>query len=162
MKRDRARLFTEAFIAGVIGYAVVALFFVILNLLTGRHPLYTAAVLGQGIVSAPGGSSDSVVAFGPIVAYNAVHLIVFLVIGLIAAWLVFATEKVPQFWFVGFLIFITALMASIAVVVTYSVPISDALPWWSIVAANVVAAFLMGAYLVKAHPKLLGQIGDIH
>ena len=162
MKPDRARLFTEAFITGVIGYAVVALFFVIWNLLTGRHPLYTAAVLGQGIVSAPQAGGESVVAFGPVVAYNAIHLIVFLVIGLVAAWLVFATEKVPQFWFVGILIFVTALMASIAVVVTYSVPISEALPWWSIVAANVVAAFLMGAYLVKAHPRLLSEIGDIH
>ena len=161
MKPDRTRLFTEAFIVGVIGYAVVALFFVIWNILAGRHPLYTAALLGQGIARSPA-PGDAVVAFGPIMAYNALHLIVFLLIGLIAAWLVFATEKVPQFWFVGLLIFITALMVSIAVLVVYSVPISDALPWWSIVAANVVAALLMGAYLVKAHPRLLSQIGDIH
>ena len=161
MKPDRARLFTEAFIAGIIGYAVVALFYVIWNILAGRHPLHTAATLGQGIARTPV-TGDSVIAFGPIVAYNAVHLIVFLVIGLIAAWLVFATEKVPQFWFVGVLIFVTALMASIALVVTYSVPISEALPWWSIVTANLVAAILMGAYLIKTHPSLMQRIGDIH
>ena len=162
MKPDRARLFTEAFIAGVIGYAVVALFYVILNLLAGRHPFYTAAVLGQGIVRAPPGSGEPVVAFGPIVAYNAVHLVVFLTIGLVAAWLVFATEKIPQLWFVGLLIFVTALMASIGVVLVYSAPVAGALPWWSIVAANVIAAFLMGAYLVGAHPRLLSRIEDIH
>lgn len=159
MKRDRVRLFTEAFIAGVIGYAVVALFFVIWNILTGRHPLYTAALLGQGIVGSSA-AGESEVAFGPIMAYNVLHLIVFLVIGLVAAWLVFAAEQVPQFWFVGLLIFVTTLMASGVVVVTYSVPVSDALPWWSIVAANVVAALLMGAYLVMAHPRLLTRIGD--
>jgi hypothetical protein len=162
MTPDRARLFREAFIAGVIGYLAVAVFFVIWNLLAGRPALYTANLLGQGIVRAQDAGGEAVITFGPIVAYNAMHLIVFLLIGLLAAVLVFATEKAPQFWFVALLIFVTALMASISVVVVYAVPISDALPWWSIVAANVFAAVLMGTYLVRAHPRLLAEIAEIH
>ncbi len=160
MKPDRARLFTESFIAGVIGYAAVALYLAGWNLILGRHPLYTAALLGQSVVGAPASVNDVAIGFGPIVAYNALHLLVFLIIGLVAASLVVLTERQPRFWFMGLMIFVAGMMASIAIVVAYAVPVADRLPWWSIVSANVVAAILMGAYLLNAHPRLLAGTGE--
>lgn len=47
MNAQRKRLLVDGLIAGVIGYAVVAVFHGVLNVVGGHPPLYTAALLGE-------------------------------------------------------------------------------------------------------------------
>ncbi len=157
MKPDRARVLTEGLVAGVLGYLAVAVFFVFVNVLSGRPVFYTAGVLGQALTA---GSADvqSGIESAAVIAYNSVHLIIFLAIGLIVSMLVFATERHPSAWLLFFLVFVALMMVS---GITFSVlvePLSEALPWWTLIVSNLLAAAAMGTYVLKRHPALWATV----
>ena len=86
MKDFGRRALWEGLVAGAIGYAVVALFFVVVNVMQGWRAFHTAEALGLalfygGVPAAGAGHA------GPVIAYNGFHLVLFLVLGMGAAWL---------------------------------------------------------------------------
>lgn len=157
MKPERSRVLTEGFLAGLIGYAVVVIFFALVNLLGDRSIFHTAALLGRGLTGLSAGASG--VEAGPILAYNAIHLLAFLAIGLGAAWLVRATDRRIELWFVAFFVGVSGVVF----VMTFfllAVPTMRSLPWWSIAASNLAAAFGMGSFLLRRHPGLWRRVRD--
>jgi len=159
VKPERARVLIEGFIAGLIGYAVVVIMYAGINLISGRSIFFTAALLGRGLVVAPPSPSD-IVAPGPVLAYNGVHLIGFLVIGTVAAWLALETERYPHFFYFVLFIAIAGLALAIGVILLISEPVKELLPWRSVVAANLAAALAIGWYLSRAHPRLWNEIKE--
>lgn len=160
MKPERARILVEGLIAGLIGYVTVALFYGVVNLLWGRSPFFTAALLGAALVEHPGGVAAVEVTAPAVIAYNGVHLVAFLAIGFGAAWLVFETERYPRFWYPVFFLFVAAFIYSLAAILVFAAPVADAAFWWSVAGANVVAAVAMGAYLWRAHPRLWQELRE--
>ena len=61
--------------AGIIGYAVVVLFYVVLNLVQNRNVFFTPHALGRSILGHP--VQAGVTEPGPILIYNGLHLVVF-------------------------------------------------------------------------------------
>ena len=59
MKPDRARVLSEGLITGLLGYAVIVLFYGILNVVTGLSFFSTAARLGAGLTSSSGSTGAS-------------------------------------------------------------------------------------------------------
>lgn len=160
MSPDRARVLTEGLVAGFIGYLVVAVFFAVVNVLMGRPVLYTAALLG-GLLTGTGTDPAAVtVQTGPVLAYNAVHLVVFLTAGLLASALILATERRPNLWVLFFLIFVALFMVSAMAFALLIGRVSAGLPWWSLIGANLAATIAMGAYLVARHPGLPRTVGE--
>ena len=158
-KRHWGRVLTEGMVTGVLGYAAVAVFFALRNVLLGRSALHTAAVLGGLLTGTPVDPATPAIEAGPVLAYNAVHLLVFLAVGLLAAALVFATERYRELWELFLLIFVGIFMVS---GFTFAVLIGRAaavVPWWSIVVADALAAAAMGAYLLYRHPGRPRTIG---
>ena len=94
MKPDSARVWFEGLVTGFLGYFTIVLFYGLLNLLIGQSFFHTAALLGRGLVEAgpDGGIPDPA---GAILAINGLHLLAFLAIGLVAAWLVMQMERHP-------------------------------------------------------------------
>jgi hypothetical protein len=109
MKPRHAETVSHGMIAGVIGYLAVVLFFTIANLAMGRSPFYTAALLGEAVFYGLRDPAEVVVWPGAVLAYNGLHLIVFLFLGMIAAWLAYLSERGPEFWYIGLTIFIFIL-----------------------------------------------------
>lgn len=158
MKPERARILVEGLIAGLIGYVAVALFYGVVNVLSGRSPFFTAALLGAGLVEHPGGVVAVEVTAPAVIAYNGVHLVAFLAIGFGAAWLLFEAERYPRFWYPVFFLFIAAFVYSLAAILVFAAPVADVAFWWSVASANVAAALAMGVYLWQAHPRLWRKV----
>ncbi|NIQ57926.1 MAG: hypothetical protein GWN71_32480 [Gammaproteobacteria bacterium] len=154
------RVLTEGLVAGLIGFVVVALFFVVLNLAQGRSPFYTAALLGATLFYGLEDPADLVVWAGPVLAYNGVHLLVFLVLGVVAAWLASEAERGPQFWYLALSLFILLVFHMYGAVLWFADVLRGALPWWAVGGASLGAGIAMIAYLWRAHPRLRRQFRE--
>jgi hypothetical protein len=156
VKPERARVLTEGLITGVLGYGVVVLFYGILNLVTGRSFFATAAELGGGLVSTSG-TAGSV---GAVLAFNGLHIVVFLLVGLLAAWLVLQMERHPSFFVLALFIGVAGLFAVMAGFLSFAARSGVELPIGSVFVANLLAGVAMGTYLLKAHPRLWAELRD--
>jgi hypothetical protein len=159
MTAQRRRLIADGLVAGTIGYALVAVFFVIVNLAGGRSPLYTVALVGEAVF----GSAGPAVAggtVGPVVAFNGIHLVAYLTFGLFAAWLAQATDLHPQFWTLALLLFAGGAVVSYAGALTVLALIGSPLSTASVVAAGMVGTVGVGAYLAVSHRTIIPSIRD--
>lgn len=156
MKPDRARVMSDGLITGLVGYVVIVLFYGILNVFTGQSFFSTAAHLGAGLVSAARSSG----AVGGVLAFNGLHVVAFLCIGLVAAWLVMQTERHPSFFVLALFIGVAGLFGVMAGFLSFAARSGIQLPIGSFFAANLLAGVAMGAYLLKAHPRLWAEVRD--
>jgi hypothetical protein len=159
------RTIRDGLAVGLIGYAAVALFYTVFDLLAARDALHTVNVLGRAVFR--GLRDPSVLQFsveldrGAIFAYNALHLTLALAIGFIVAALVALAEQNESYR--GLVRFMTAAgyAVTVAMVGLLTAPMRDLLPWWSILLANALAAVLAGVYLFAKHPGLLRRMALI-
>src|SRR5262245_60909197 len=78
---NRHPLVREGIFVGLVGAATVALWFLIYDTATGA-PLRTPALLGAALFQGLREPMDLQVTAGPVLAYTAVHVAVFIVFGL--------------------------------------------------------------------------------
>lgn len=156
MKPNRARVMSEGLITGLTGCVVIVLFYGILNVITGQSFFSTAAHLGAGLAS-PSGSGSAI---GAVLAFNGLHVIAFLLVGLVAAWIVMQTERHPSFFVLALFIGIAGLFGIMAGFLSFAARSGIELPIGSVFAANLLAGVAMGAYLLKAHPRLWAEVRD--
>jgi hypothetical protein len=146
----------EGLITGLLGAAVVALFYLCVDLIRG-HALMTPSVLGQAFVLRVPVTSD-VVDTGAVVAYTLVHLIAFTVFGLVLTALARASEHSNL-----------ARNATMQIVVAFEVffygvlyvgaeTVRGMFPFLGVLAANTLALLAMGFYLWRRHPALSGAL----
>ncbi len=148
----------EGLLAGLIGYITVVALFGVVNLASGQAVFHTAALLGSALFFGAREASDAVAGPGPVIAYNGVHILVSLVIGLLAAWLIFQTEKHRPLWFVVFFVFLAGFIYSVVVMGVLAAEVVHLLSWPAIVAANLVAGVAAGGYLWWRHAQLLAEL----
>ena len=148
----------DGFVVGLIGYASVALFYSGFDVLAARDPLYTVDLLGKAVFR---GLRDPGVLLFPlpldgtaIFLYNALHLALALVIGLVVTALAGETERHPGRAPLVLLTLIAGFVVTIAIVGVLTAPMRPVLPWWSIVVANALAVVVAGAYLIRQRPLL--------
>jgi hypothetical protein len=153
MARVRRSALREGVTAGLIGAAVVALWFLLYDLGRGR-PLWTPALLGTAIfwgVSDPGALQ---VTAAPVIGYTIVHVLAFIGFGIVAACMMVASEREPAL-FVAFLTLFGVFEVFFFVVLrTLSQQMLGALGWWAILVGNFLAATGMLWFLVRGHPEL--------
>jgi len=158
MSELRKRMLVEGMVAGVLGYVVVAVFFVVVNVSAGRSPVYTAALAGEatfgGLRDAAGMTMDP----GLVLAFNGVQLVVLLAFGFLAAWLMYATEMRPALWYVTFFAFLAATVAGSGAVVAATVLSGRLISPWLVMGAGLVAVAGMMTYLIASHRPLLRRI----
>jgi hypothetical protein len=154
------RLLREGLVAGVLGYATVVVYFVALNLIQGRSPFYTAALLGSNLFYGLESPADLTITAGPVIAYNGVHLLGFVVVGGIMAWLAGLAERIPQGWYLVSLLFLLVLAHGFGLPLWFDEPIRNELPLWHVVVATSIAAVVMGLYLLSAHPRLRASMSE--
>jgi len=148
----------EGLVTGLIGYLTVVAVFAILNLVSGDGLFHTAALLGSALFYGAREAGDLVTGPGPVIAYNGVHILISLLIGLGAAWLVFQAEKNRPLWYVVFFIFLAGFICSVAVMGIFAAEVSDLLSWPLILGANLAAGVTAGGYLWWRHVQLLVEL----
>jgi protein-S-isoprenylcysteine O-methyltransferase Ste14 len=155
---SRRRATRDGFAIGLIGYAAVALFYSAFDLLASRGTFHTVNMLGRGVFR--GLRDPSVLQFPvdvdrqAIFAYNALHLVVALLIGFVVAGLVAVAEEHPSRRRIVRFIIVAGYAITVVTVGALTAPMRELLPWWSIMVANAMAAALAGAYLIVRHPGL--------
>lgn len=150
----------EGLITGFIGYLTVAIFFAAMNLFAGEGLFHTPALLGSALFSTGGEEGTLLRGPAPIIAYNGIHLLVSLLIGLAAAWLVFQTERNRPLWFAIFFVFLAGFIYSVAFMGIFAAELAYLLSWPVIVVANLMAGITAGGYLWWRHDRLWAELRE--
>ncbi len=127
---DLNRILREGFIAGCIGAAAVAVWFLVVDVINGQ-PFFTPAMLGSAVFWGATGSEHVVVEPGRIFGYTMTSTLFLVIVGFC-------------FFEVGFYILV-ALLAK---------PLLGYLAWWNVAIGNGLAALAMGYYLWREHPRI--------
>jgi len=149
--------YAQGILAGTIGAATIALWFLILDTIRGR-PFYTPSVLGTALFrpGAPLPPPESLgVSFELVLVYTWVHWLVFCVIGLAASLLLRAAERNPDLGFGIVLLFAVFEFGFLVAAMLFAEAILRAIAWQEILLGNLVAAAAMAAYFWRRHPGLL-------
>jgi hypothetical protein len=150
----------EGLIVGMIGAAVVAAWFLIIDLIAGRL-LFTPAALGSVVFLGATGPESVAIDAATVLGYTALHIGAFGAVGLVAAAIVtLAEDKHPYVLLGAVLLFVTFETFFIGLITIIAQWLLEIIPWWSIAVANLAAAASMGAYLWKKHPALAAALGD--
>lgn len=156
----RQDVVTNGVLTGLIGFATVALLIAVLNIDAGRSPFYTAALFGSALFYHLTDPAALVIMPGPIFAYNATHLIVFLGLGLIVSWLVSVGERHPAALYLIFvaLVFVAAHM--FLALLVFAQPLLGVAGAWQIALGSAAAAVTMAWYVWHSHPILRHDLRD--
>jgi hypothetical protein len=154
---DASRLYQEGMVAGVIGAATVAVWFLILDTLSGR-PLYTPTVLGTALFrhgQGLGAPETLPVSIEMVWMFTWVHGLAFAALGGLASWLLGIAERHPSFGFGVLLLFVIFQFGFVAIAMVLAAPVLHALAWPAIFGANLLAASAMATYFWRRHPRLV-------
>jgi hypothetical protein len=150
---DRPSVLREGVVAGLIGAATVALWFLIYDAWRGT-PLFTPALLGTAIFYGASGPAGVQVATGPVIGYTIVHALAFIGFGTVAACMMVASEREPAIFVVFVTLFGVFEVFFFVVLRTLSGEMLGALGWWAILVGNFLASIGMLWFLVRGHPEL--------
>lgn len=154
-----SRVIREGLIAGALGGAVVALWFLLLDTMAGR-PLYTPAALGSALFLGVPDPSQVRVEAASIIGYSIVHFGTFIASGLVAAAILTQAERRPNMLLFGgmlFVVFLAFLMAALALFAEWVI---GSLAWWNVALGNLLATVAMGVFLLRAHPSINMAMGQ--
>ena len=141
-------------LGGVLGALTIALWFLLLDAISGR-PLFTPTVLGTALFrgGAGLGSPETLpVSIEMVAMFTWVHLLVFAALGGIVARLLGHVEHHPQSGFGVLLLFVVFQFGFIVAAAVVAAPVLRVLSVWSILVANLLAAAAMIAYFRRRHP----------
>lgn len=154
--QEPSKIYEEGIVAGLIGAATIAIWFLILDAIKGR-PLYTPTVLGTALFRGGAGltSPESLpVSFEIVVWFTWVHVLAFVVIGGAAAWLVRLAGRDPNFGFGILLLLVVFEFGFIGISLAFAEVILHVLAWPTILIGNLLAAAAMAWYFWRRHPHL--------
>lgn len=152
----RERISVEGIVAGLLGAATVAGWFLILDTVGGR-PLLTPTILGTALFRGGeglGAAAGPPVSLEMVALYTWVHGLVFCVVGGVASRLLALAERRPNAGFGILILFVVLEFGFVAAAMLFAAPVLRALSWPAIVLGNLLAAFVMGVYFWRRHPGL--------
>lgn len=154
MTADRTETLWQGVLAGLIGYATVFLLVGLIDVGLGRSFFFTFALLGEHLFYGLSNPAQVVVWPGAVFAFNGLHLLAFLVIGVAAAWLAFMSEKGPELWYLAAILFLFVFLHAYAAMLFLTEDIRAAVPAWMIVVPTVASGIAMGGFLIARRPVL--------
>jgi len=152
MTRKR-QIIIDGIIAGLLGAAAVALWFLVFDASRGRA-FETPALLAAVLLHGASGADVPVITWSLVAQYSVLHVIAFALFGIAAAALIAAAEREAGLvialviFFAGFEVFFIAL------VMFHGPALMANLSWWSILVANLLASGAMLAHFFFGHQAL--------
>ena len=146
---DKAMVCLDGVIAGLIGAAIVAIWFLFMDAVT-RLPLYTPTVLGEGLLLREQGLASNVgeqASLKLTLMYSGVHGLVFMVLGVIAAYLLLLSKKKLHLGIVLIALFAVLELGFVGSAFFVAKPVLDELAWPIVLTGNFLAAAGMACYL---------------
>jgi hypothetical protein len=140
------RYLREGIVAGLIGAAIVAVWFLIYDAAHG-HPFRTPALLGAATFEGVRDPSLVPTTAQLVLPYTALHGVVFALVGILIAYLVVSAQRQPSRLLIMFIALLCFEVAFLAVVTWLAHPVLTELAWWAILLGNALAATGMLVYL---------------
>src|SRR5258708_4840270 len=153
MEHSRPRFIIDGAIAGIIGAVVVAVWFLIFDLIRG-HALEPPALLAATILH---GSHSHEVHHGLALLaleYSLIHFGAFITFGIAGGLLLEACETESSLLFSLVIFFVAFEVFFIAVVLFLGPNVMAELTWWGIIVGNLLATAAMLSYFFWRHPAL--------
>ena len=153
---DTARLYQEGIVAGTLGAATIAVWFLILDVLKGR-PLFTPTVLGTALFKGMGelaAPESLVVSVDTVVGFTFVHWLVFAAVGCIASRLLGLAERNANIGFGILLLFVVFEFGFMGGATVFAEPVLQALAWPTILIGNLLAASAMALYFRRRYRQM--------
>jgi uncharacterized membrane protein len=144
---------SEGLVTGLIGALFLAAWYLGSDAAHGRL-LHTPSVLGQVFLAADSTPVTRSIVPQAVMEYTALHVVVFLVVGVLLAAAVHTSLRHPT-WRSGMIIGL-AIGIGMVMVFLFLVPSfeHDASLRWSVLLGSVVAFLVMAVYLWRRHPSL--------
>jgi hypothetical protein len=150
---DWMRLFREGFVAGLIGAGSVALWFLLVDSISGQ-PFYTPAMLGSAVFWGLRDPAAVAITFPAVIGYTLLHVVAFVAVGVVAASLAALVDRSPPTLFLVVVFFAVFEVGFYIVVALLAQPLLGGLAWTNVAISNLLAALGMGYYLYRAHPHV--------
>ena len=150
---DGGLLLADGTVAGLLGAATIALWFLLVDTLRG-HPLYTPSLLGTALFRGHGAivsPQTHTISLLMVVLFTVVHGLVFVATGQIAARLVRVAEKNANYGFGVILFLVFFLCGFFFVSIVFEAELLRALTWPAVLAGNLLALTAMAIYLGRRH-----------
>jgi hypothetical protein len=140
-------------LAGAIGAAAVALWFLVVDMLAGR-PFFTPAALGSELLLGIDDPAAIRVTVGVVSAYTLLHLLAFAAVGIAFVWLAERLEEAPGMWLMAFMAFVILEGSFILALIGFGSQVLGGLSWWAVGLGNLLAVVSMAAWIWRTHPLL--------
>ncbi len=150
---SRSRYLREGIIAGLIGAAIVAAWFLIYDAARGQ-PLRTPAMLGAAAFQGMRDPSAVTITPGLVAQYTVLHGVVFALFGILIAYLIVSAQSQPSRLLLVFIALMSFEVAFLAILTWWAHPVVTALGWWTILVANALAAGGMLVYFFVGYRSL--------
>ena len=158
---ERHGLVREGVIAGLLGAAGVAIWFLIVDTLGGR-PFYTPAMLGSALLSVFGKpGTEGMMTY--VIVYTLFHGAAFIAVGMVLAFFVHEAEREPEVLAALIILFILfELGFYIATALLAESTQFGRLAWYQVAIGNTIATLAMGIYMWRRHPKLRTELAHAY
>jgi hypothetical protein len=144
------RVFREGLVAGLLGAAAVAIWFLIVDTAAGM-PLRTPALLGAAVLEGLRDPSALVITWPLVIKYTLIHGAAFAFFGWLMAGLLALADREPRLLYAFVMLFCCFEVFFIALIMILAEWLFEALAWWNILAGNLLAAVVMLAYFFRGH-----------
>jgi hypothetical protein len=132
----------EGAVAGIIGAAMVAVWFLAYDLMRDR-PLWTPSLLGAALFDGWSQVAPVEPSAGLVAKYTIVHGVAFVVFGCVLAGLFAIADRDFRFLFAIFMLLCCFQVAFVALLAVLAQWLLDPVPWWTIVIGNLFATIGM-------------------
>lgn len=150
-------VYQQGITAGVLGAATIAVWFFLIDVLSGHPLFYTPNVLGTALFRQGAGldqPQNLPIALDTVLVYTWVHGLVFCAIGGVAAKLLEWADHDVHVGFGVLLFFVLFEFGFVGAALIFAESILHALAWPSVLIGNLLAAAAMAAYFWRHHPYL--------
>jgi hypothetical protein len=153
MARAQPSVLREGVVAGVVGAAVVALWFLVFDIARGR-PFLTPSLLGAAVFYGARSPEGVTIAAGPVIGYTILHVCAFVAFGVVAASVIAVSEREPALFIAFIILFAAFEMFFFAVVAALGQSMLGVIVWWAILVGNLLASIAMLGYFFRMHRAL--------
>ncbi len=156
---ERYPILLKGLATGLLGAGAVALWFLLVDVVTGE-PFYTPAALGSVVFLGATDAAAVEVSVAIVGAYTMLHVLAFWAVGVAFVWVAEAVQESPGWWLAAVLAFIVLEGLFLGTIGQASEWVLGTLGWAAVGIGNLLAVVAMGWRVWATHPILRQRLAE--